>query len=421
MARSFFKIILFFLFVLSTNAVLAQTENEVAPPFHIKTVSFIQDNQNAVPIFALGSAFQFQFDDLYGNEADYYYEIIHCDYNWNPSEITKNEYLQGFDNQRIANYTNSFNTLQIYSHYTLSIPNQQTQQLKISGNYILKILNDAKEVVFSRKFILYEDLVTVPIAIKRARTVSTIEEKHNLEFSIKSQSIVFQNALKNVKVLLLQNGKLNEAIKNIKPQYTIGNDLIYKYDKETQFYAGNEFLFFENKDIRSASNNVSRTDVTTEIYSSHLYTNTARKNYPYSVTQDVNGNFVVRNINASNHETESDYTWVYFSLSAPTFRINKDIYITGMFNNYTMSPEYKMDYNETKGLYEKATLIKQGFTNYQYTVADAKGNIDHENAIDGNFYQTENAYTALVYYRENTDRYDRVIGKGDSNSLNIIN
>lgn len=410
---------LFFLFIVTST--VAQTENEVAPPFNIKTVSFTQNNQNVVPIFPLGSGFQVQFDDLYGNDADYYYEIIHCDYNWNPSEITKNEYLQGFDNQRIANYTNSFNTLQIYSHYTLSIPNQHTQQLKISGNYILKILNDAKEVVFSRKFILYEDLVTVPIEIKRARTVSTIEEKHNLEFSIKSQSIVFQNALKNVKVLLLQNGKFNEAIKNIKPQYTIGNDLIYKYDKETQFYAGNEFLFFENKDIRSASNNVSRTDVTTEIYSSHLYTNIARKNYPYTVTQDVNGNFVVRNINATYHETESDYAWVYFSLSAPSFRIDKDIYITGMFNNYTMSPEYKMDYNETKGLYEKAVLIKQGFTNFQYTVADNKGNIDYENAIDGNFYQTENNYTVLVYYRQSLDRYDKAIGKGDANSLTIIN
>jgi hypothetical protein len=109
-------------------------------------------------------------------------EIIHCDYNWKPSEISKNEYLQGFDNQRIQNYTNSFNTLQLYSHYTLSIPNQFTQQLRISGNYMLKILNDDKDVVFTRKFILYENLVTVPMQVKRTRTVSNVEYKHNLDF-----------------------------------------------------------------------------------------------------------------------------------------------------------------------------------------------------------------------------------------------
>lgn len=408
--------------LLSTIHVLfSQVENEVAPPFNIKTISFIQNNQNAVPIFQLGSGFQLQFDDLFGNEADYYYEIIHCDYNWNHSEIPKNEYLQGFDNQRIQNYNNSFNTLQIYSHYTLSIPNQYTQQLLISGNYILKILNDSKDVVFSRKFILHEDLVTVPIQVKRARTVSNIETKHNLEFAVKSNTIIFQNPLKNVKVVLMQNGKFDSAIKNVLPQYTIGNDLIYKYDTETQFWAGNEFLYFENKDIRAANNNISRVDSSTEIYNSYLYTNNARANFPYTVYEDINGNFVVRNLNAENSEIEADYAWVYFSLSAPTFRNNKDIYINGMFNNYSLTPEFKMDYNPKKAIYEKALLIKQGFTNYEYVIADSKGVVDNENAIDGNFYQTENDYIILVYYRESTDRYYRVVGKGTANSLNIIN
>ena len=412
----FQKIVLLFIITSTT----AQVEKEVAPPYNIKTISFVQSEQNVIPIFKLGEGFQLQFDDLFGNEADYYYEIAHCDYNWKPTDIPKSEYLRGFDNQRISDYTNSFNALQLYSHYRLAIPNQFTQLL-ISGNYILKILNNNKEVVFSRKFILYEDVVTIPIQVKRARTVSNLESKHNLEFTIKSSTINFQNPLKNVKVVLLQNGQFNDAITNIFPQYTIGNDLIYKYDTQTQFWAGNEFLYFENKDIRAANNNVARVDSNNEIYSSHLYTNDARTNYPYSVTQDVNGNFVVKNINATNSEIEADYAWAYFSLSAPTFRINKDIYITGMFNNYNLTPEYKMDYNEKKGIYEKAVLIKQGFTNFQYTIADNKGIIDHENAIDGNFYQTENDYFIMVYYRENIDRYDRAIGKGMANSLNIIN
>jgi hypothetical protein len=418
MSNSFFRIVLLlFIFTSAT----AQVENEVAPPFNIKTVSFFQNNQNVVPIFPLGSGFQLQFDDLYGNEADYYYEIIHCDYNWKPSDIPKNEYLQGFDNQRIQNYTNSFNTLQIYSHYTLSIPNQHTQQLRISGNYMLKVLNNDKETVFTRKFILYEDLVTVPIQVKRARTVSNIEYKHNLEFSIKSKTINFQNPLKNVKVAILQNNKFNSVIKNISPQYTIGNDLIYKYDSETQFWAGNEFLYFENKDIKVANNNISRVDASTDIYNSYLYTNNARGNFPYSVYEDINGNFVVRNFNSENSAIEADYAWVYFSLSAPTFNNDNAIYINGMFNNYSLTPEFKMDYNPKKGIYEKALLIKQGFTNFEYVAVDRKGVVDRKNAIDGNFYQTENDYSILVYYRENTDRYDRVVGKGNANSLNIIN
>lgn len=420
MSKPAFKIILFFHFLFSTYFSFAQIENEVVPPYNIKTISFSQNNQNVIPIFQLGEGFQLQFDDLFGNEADYYYEITHCDYNWTPSEIPKTDYLKGFDNQRITDYTNSFNTLQTYSHYRLSFPNQFSQLL-ISGNYIIKILNKDKEVVFSRKFMLYEDHATVPIQVKRARTVSNLDSKHNLDFSIKSNAINFQNPLKNIKVVLLQNGQWHNAIKNIAPQYTIGNDLIYKYDTQTQFWAGNEFLYFENKNIRAANNNVSRIDTNNAIYGCYLYTNNARANSPYTLTNDIDGNFVVKNMNATNNEIEADYAWVYFSLSAPTFRLNKDIYITGMFNNYNLTPEYKMDYNSQKGIYEKAVLIKQGFTNFQYLVADNKGIIDNENAIDGNFYQTENNYSVLVYYRENNGRYDRIIGKGTANSLNIIN
>ncbi|MGO4772225.1 DUF5103 domain-containing protein [Flavobacterium sp. W22_SRS_FK3] len=414
----FQNLLLLFIF---TSATAQEVQNEIVPPYNIKTVSFVQNGSNVVPIFELGSTFELQFDDLYSNEANYYFEIIHCDYNWKPSDIPKTDYIRGFDNQRIMDYSNSFNTLQNYSHYRLSFPNQFATQIRISGNYILKILNEDREIVFSRKFILFENHSTVAAQVKRSRNLSNIDYKQNLDIAIVSNDITFQTPLKNVKILLIQNGNFNTSIKNVPPQYTLGNQLVYKYDAETQFWAGNEFLYFENKDIRAANNYIAKVGANNDIYNSFLYTSPARGNQIYTVFEDVNGNFVVKNINASNNEIEADYAWVYFSLSAPAFRLNKDIYITGMFNNYSLSPEYKMDYNVEKGIYEKAVMIKQGFTNFQYTIADKNGVIDYENAIDGNFYQTENEYTILVYYRESTDRYERVIGKGNANSLNIIN
>jgi hypothetical protein len=415
----FQKLLLFFVF---TSAMAQEVQTEVAPPYNIKTVTFVQNGSNVVPIFELGSVFELQFDDLFGNEANYYFEVTHCDYNWKPTDIPKTDYIRGFDNQRITDYSNSFNTLQVYSHYRLAFPNQFTNQLRISGNYMLKILNEDREVVFSRKFILYEEHSTVAVQVKRSRNLSNIDYKQNLDFSVLSNDIVFQTPLQNVKVLLLQNGDFSTSIKNIVPQYTLGNQLVYKYDKETQFWGGNEFLYFENKDIRAANNNVGRVGSNNDIYNSYLYTNQARANQIYTLYEDINGNFVVKNINGSNNEIEADYAWVYFTLSAPAFRSNnKDIYITGMFNNYNLTPEYKMDYNTDKGVFEKAVMIKQGFTNFEYKIADKQGVIDYENAVDGNFYQTENEYTILVYYKESSDRYQRVIGKGNANSINIVN
>jgi len=407
------------LFLITTIS-FAQVEKEIFPPYNIKTISFVQNDQNAIPIFKLRDSFQLQFDDLYGNEANYYYTITHCDYDWKPSQLAKAEYLNGFDDQRIQDYTNSLNCLQLYSHYKLSFPNRFTQ-FRVSGNYMIKILNDDKEVVFSKKFILYEELVSVPMQIKRARNVAFVEQKHNVEFAIKSATINFQSPLSNVKVMLMQNGKFDNTITNIKPQYTIGNDLIYKYDTETQFWAGNEFHFFENKDIRAANNSIASIDSKGGLYNAHLYTDQSRANAPYTYFPDINGNFIVKNIGAQNNEIEADYAWVFFSLSAPNFYDKKSIYINGMFNNFTINDENKMDYNAEKGIYEKALMIKQGFTNYQYVIADSKGKIDEENAIDGNFFQTENNYFVLVYYKENNQRYDRIIGRGIASSVDITN
>lgn len=412
------KLFLILSILFSCTSFYAQ-DVEVNPAYFIKTISFVQNGQNAIPIFQLGDSFSLQFDDLHGTEDNYYYKITHCNYNWKPSELTRNEYLGGFDDQRIQDYTNSFNALQIYSHYRVSFPSKLTQ-LKVSGNYIISILNDDKEVVFCRKFIIYEDLVAVPMQVKRARVVKDFQYKHNLDFAIKSADINFQSPLTNVKVLLLQNGKFNNAIYNVKPMYTIGNDLIYKYDAETQFWAGNEYLYFENKNIQAANNNIAFVD-SNGLYNTHLYTSGARANAPYTYFPDINGNFLVNKINSENPDVEADYAWVYFALSAPSYFGNKNIYVTGMFNNNVLSDENKMDYNADKAIYEKAIMIKQGFTNFNYTISDAKGNIEDENAVDGNFFQTENNYFAIVYYRENNQRYDRVIGKGVASSKDIIN
>ena len=101
--------------------------------------------------------------------------------------------------------------------------------------------------------------------------------------------------------------------------------------------------------------------------------------------------------------------------------LEKSVYVTGMFNNYQLSDEFKMEYNPETKTFEKPILLKQGFVNYQYTLVDKNGKIDEQNAVDGNFYQTENDYIVLVYYRGGAERYDRIIGIGRANSTEIKN
>ncbi|MDO4728027.1 MAG: DUF5103 domain-containing protein [Bacteroidota bacterium] len=414
------NLILLTLFLLHISNIQAQTENEIAPPFNIKTASFVYNNENVIPFFALGESFTFKFDDLYTSEQDYFYTITHCDYDWKPSNLTKSEYLLGFDNVRIQEYANSQNTLQSYSHYTLNIPNFQTKQIKLSGNYILKIFDSQGQLMLSRRFVMYENTVGVGVQVKRSRNISEVAHKHNLDFSIKPGNLLLQNPFENVKVVLLQNGIWHSAIKNIRPQYNIGTELIYKYDHETSFDASNEYLWFDTKDVRAANNSIYKI-TSGEIYMTHLYTNTPRANQIYTYFPDVNGNFVVSNVIRQNANLEADYTWVFFNLKVDKNTHKEDIYIGGMFNNYALTDEYKLDYSSKEGVYTKAVMVKQGFTNFQYFLVDKKGQLNTQEAIDGNFYQTENDYTVLVYYRGTTDLYDRVIGIGRANSENIVN
>ncbi|TJY36469.1 type IX secretion system plug protein [Pontimicrobium aquaticum] len=413
------KYTLFALLLIASFAGFSQAEDEINPPTHIKTINFKgHTKESELPIIKLNERLQLSFDALNGNEDDFYYIIDHYNFDWTPSQLMKSEYLQGFDNIRITNYENSFNTYQIYSHYRLQIPNQQTR-IKKSGNYIIKILDDYGNLVFSRKFMVYEPLANVGVSIKRSRNVKYIQQKQSVDFKISSPTILFNNPNQTVKVAVIQNNNLNTAITNLKPQYTLGRELIYKYDNESSFWGGNEYLYFENKNVRAANIGVQYIDLK-DIYEHYLFTDIIRADRPYTYAPDINGNYLITAVDTDNLDIEADYTVIHFSLQHPEMLENKNIHVYGSFNNYAITDETKMVFNPDSGFYETSLILKQGFYNYKYVMIDSDGNLD-EGAISGNFDVTENNYKVLVYYRNLGARYDRLVGVGEGSSTTITN
>ncbi|AUS06016.1 DUF5103 domain-containing protein [Pseudotamlana carrageenivorans] len=413
------NLLLLTIFGLNLSFSYAQTQ-ETPPPEYIKTIQFKGSTaENQLPIIPLGDPITIEFDALNGDEDDFYYKIKYYNRDWTPSVLIQTEYMDGFDNQRIREYENSFNTYQIFSHYRLTIPNDQTRGLKISGNYMLFIYNGDNELMFSQKFMIYEKLADVGIVLKRARDISNIEEKQRVELTVASNRIQFNNPTQTVNAVIIQNNNLKTAITDVKPQYVLGNQLVYKYDSETSFWAGNEYLFFENKDVRGANNNIQFIDLQ-DLYHNYLFTNQSRANQPYTYYPDINGNYVINNIDASDPSIEADYVWVHFSLLADENLKNKDIHVYGTFNNYAIEDLTRMTYDASKNIFTGSILLKQGFYNYKYVAVDSNGSID-ENLISGNFWQTENNYKVLVYYRDLGARYDRIIGVNEGTSINISN
>lgn len=399
---------------------IAQEAQEIPPPEYIGTVQFRgTSSQNQIPIINLGDRLQISFDALNGNEDDFYYKIDHFNFDWTPSDLSKNEYLGGFDEVRIETYINSLNTLQIFSHYFLTIPNRETSRISKSGNYLITFFDDDGNMVFSRKFIVMENIVGVQVDIKRARDLRRIRTDQVVQFTINSPSLLLINPKRNVKTLVMQNSNIKSAITNLVPQYTIGTELIYRYDKEAAFGGGNEYHNFDNKDVRAANNSIRRVELN-DIYENFLFTDIDRSDRPYTYNPDINGDFVVRNISAEDQRIEAEYVRMHFNLQYFEPLGDKEIHIYGNFNNYTIDGSTYMRYNESTDTFQTSRLFKQGFYNYKYVLVDRDGSIE-QGAISGDFWETENEYTVVVYYRGPGERYDRVIGFGRGSSTNITN
>ncbi len=413
------KYILVIFVLLTGHHFFAQVETEIHPPDHIRSIVFKGGNSgDQFPVVKLGAAVYLSFDDLTADEADYYYKIVHCNYDWTPSNLLKSQYLNGLDNQRIMNYENSVTTLQSYSHYELQLPNRQTK-LRLSGNYILKIFNRYDELLFSRRFIVYKETVAVGVTIKRSRELQHVNTKQVVQLVINTGGAQIVNPQQEVKVAILQNHHWESAITGIRPQFFSGNQLIYRYNDETSFNGGNEFFFFDNKEIRVANNGIANVQLNS-LYNHYLFTNLSRAGQPYTYNPDINGDFTIRTLDGNNNNTQADYARVHFSLKYNNTIGLNTVYVFGKFNNYALTEENKMVFNEKTGNLETSILLKQGFYNFKYVVADENGTVD-ANAVCGNYADTENNYLAIVYYRNFGDLYDSIIGIGSISSINVSN
>lgn len=359
------------------------------------------------------------FDDLNADEQNYYYKINHCEIDWTPSKLITSEYIIGFSEDRIRELNNSFNTLLPYTNYELTIPNESTR-LKISGNYMLSILNESNEIVLQRRFIVYEPKVTVAVAVYQSRDISKINTHQSVQFTINNGGLRINNPSQEIKTVILQNNNWQTAITGLKPQYFRNNQLLYLYNKETSYWGGNEFLYFDSKAIRDATLNIARPELVGEIYDTYLYTKKERIDEPYTLFPDINGNFIIRTLDGDTPNIDADYSWVYFSLECLEDLTGKEIYVSGNFNNWELNEFNKLEYNQKTGLFEGSILMKQGFYNYQFLTKDTNGIISNHD-IDGSHYQTENDYTVLVYYKKFGARYTKVIGVGAGSSKVILN
>lgn len=356
----------------------------------------------------------FQFDDLADEEKDYYYTIIHCDGNWNESYLSQADYLNGFPENPLLDYKLSFNTTFNYTHYELLIPNDNVK-INYSGNYVLVVYegNDKSKVVITQRFYVVEPRVSINATVRRATFDAFKGSNHEIDFVITyNDNFKIENPLKDVKVVLMQNNRWDNAITNLKPLYIRTDRLEYDYDRENVFPAGNEFRYFDNRTNRFNGENVIATDFHRPYFHKTIQPDEVRANKNFFLYKEMNGRFTVESQDpeVNNPETECDYTFVHFSLPLQSPLLGGTINVFGALTGWNANKSNQMTWNFNTSAYELSMLLKQGYYNYQYVyVPQGAKSADHTN-IEGSFWETQNEYQVFVYYSDYAARYDRLVG-----------
>jgi hypothetical protein len=78
-----------------------------------------------------------------------------------------------------------------------------------------------------------------------------------------------------------------------------------------------------------------------------------------------------------------------------------------------------MVFNTEKGVYERDLFLKQGYYDYCYATIDRNDpkRLASFDFTEGNYWESENNYTILVYYRQLAGRADELVGIANVNSL----
>lgn len=371
-------------------------------------------NLNLMPVFTLnsGTGVTLSFDDLSDNDRNYGYTILHCTSNWNISNLNYSDYIDGFSDDILQDYSFSNATKYNYRHFEISFPNQMMRPL-LSGNYLFVVYDDdTEEPVLVKRFAIHEGQSGIATgSVSLGMSPESRFSHHELNLQVNTSKL--QNYFLPEEIILVaqQNGRWDNALFNI-PYSRLDNKSIYFQKLNYNiFEAGSEYRSFDTRLLQMHGEGVQAIQLTEDDNIITLKTGQPKKKTFFINQIDLNGGYIVNRYNSRNSLTEADYATINFSLESKFGKLNGDVYILGELNDWNLDERSKMTYHPEEQLYRKTYTLKQGYYNYSYLfvphIKDAKASFD---MFEGNFSQTSNQYRVYVYQKNNgIPTYDRLI------------
>ena len=385
-------------------------ENEIYADY-IESVQFNHNNvQLSMPIIDLnsGGRLRLQFDDREGGFKNYTYHLIHCDKDWNYSNLDEIEYIDGFNGEEVDEFGFSVNSYSEYTNYQVVIPNDDIRWT-ISGNYLLVIYDSDLELpILSRRFIVTENAVSVGATFVKPRNLATLRTHQELEILLNLGDFRVFRPQEEIFVTVMQNGNDNNAFNNLQSNFSRGDILHFQnFNQQVSFAALKEFRACDIRTLNSRTENVisiDRDDIKSTVI---MDLGKKRSNKNFQTEPDANGGYVIDNNDFDNGEISSEYVDVIFSLEVDRPYL-EEIYLVGSFCDWKPREKFKLEWNAERNIYLKKVSLKQGYYDYMFGVLKSDGILEMAD-IEGSWYETENDYQIITYYRGMTSEYDRVI------------
>lgn len=352
------------------------------------------------------------FDELSHDYRRFTYRIEHVGADFEPeSGLFESDYVQAVaDEEVITQAEPSMNTSVLYTHYSFSLPNAHVRPL-LSGCYRLTVSVEDDDgdlrPAWQAFFYVSEEQVGIFVEATTDTEVDRNDMHQQLSLEVNHSRLNVRAPAEELHVKVLQNERWDNAINRPRPTGQTVSSLLWRHSRELIFSAGNEYRKFEIPSTRYPGLHIDRIGYYAPFYHAALMTDAPRRNYLYD--EDQNGRFVPIADFGASPDTEADYVWVHFALDADELLRKADVYLNGQWTYDRFVPDYRMDYNEESGLFEKTLLLKQGYYSYQYLLREGARTAESQ-PIEGNYWQTENEYTVLVFYRPAGSRYDRLVG-----------
>jgi len=407
--KSIFIIVLLYS-VFSTTAYARKFKTQAFSDL-VKTLQVgVMDDFQAAPIIELesGRLIEISFDMLEPEPRPYTYTLTHCNADWSQSQLVQSEFMRGFQNRILDDYAISFNTTMDYINYRVTFPNNDVY-LRVSGNYLVQVFPENSDIpVLHACFSVVEPQATIAMNVSSQTDRGMNNFFQQVNFTVDYGNEV-RAPMQDLKVYVQQNNRIDNEAALVKPLRVQGNRLVFEHNPDLIFDGGNEYRSFEMTTRQYNGLNIEAIEFHAPFFHVVLRPDAIRSNRPYSFMEDINGRFLVRSLSAVDFSFEADYRIVHFYLPCEK-PFTENVYILGEAFNNLLDERSRMDYSELDKGYIKSAILKEGYYNYLYVTRKNDESPANMASIEGNFFQTENEYRVMVYFRPMGGRYDRLIG-----------